>query len=348
MDNKVLIGLVVARLKRWGFLVLLVAALWGGAGYLFSKMLPPQYSSYALLFSVNASQNTGGTLESILSGGSNNGSGFSTAEAAVNILDLAQSKTTSQAVALTRLPNFGNKTIGELLIEEANKQMLPWQQKYERPKTESDIRITGGDLAKSKLVPRLSKTGSLELKFNHTDPALLYSLSYDYIEKISQYYINLKVTKANADYDFMLRKLDTINRSIKNVDQRIVDLNRQMLFVPRERMDLVLPMKSLETDKARLTAMRAMALNNLEEALWRKQKATPIMKILDPPDPPYYPVMPGSKMYVLLGFIAGLFLGILLLNFDLIYKFIIAAANAKPEEVESLSSTNVVTATEAP
>lgn len=335
-----IVKLVLGRLKRWGFLVLLVSIFWSTAGYLYSKLLAPQFSSFALLFSVNVSQSSGGNLESLLGGGGSTGSGFSTAEAAVNILDLAQSKTTSQAVALTRLENFGNKTIGELMIEEANRRMLPWQQKLAKPTTEDEIRITGGDLTRSKLSPRLSKTGSLELRFTHTDPALLYSLSYNYIEKISKYYIDLKVTKANADYDFMLRKLDTINQAIAIADKRLIALNKQILFVPKERLDFAIAMKDLETDKNRLAALRSLALNNLEEALWRKQKATPIMKILDPPDPPYYPSIPSAKMYIILGFLLGLFLGLFVLNIDLLYKFILDAAKAKPENLDSSSVTD--------
>lgn len=340
-DSKVFLNLFLNRLKRWGFLVLLVGAAWGTTGYFYAKLLPTTYASYALLFPVNPPQGGGGgALESIFGGGGNTGNGFSNTEG-VNIIDLARSKTTGQAVALTQLPEFGNKTIGELLIEDANKAMKPWQEKYSKPTTENDIRITGGDLARGTFSPNLTKTGSLELRFTHTNPALLSSISYIYIEKISQYFITLKVSKANSDYEFMVKKLDSINIAIHSLDSRIVELNRRMLFVPKERMEFTIPMARLETDKMRLMTMRTMAYNNIEEALWRKQKATPIMKILDPPDPPYFTNIPGKKIFILLGFIAGIILGLLFLSIDLIYKLVIDSINKEKEAEAELANTTI-------
>jgi hypothetical protein len=67
--------------------------------------------------------------------------------------------------------------------------------------------------------------------------------------------------------------------------------------------------------------------NNKEEALWRLQKATPIIDILDRPEPPYTTRRPSSMIYGFLGFMFGAFLSIAFLIAPLLSKYVEAETN---------------------
>jgi len=59
------------------------------------------------------------------------------------------------------------------------------------------------------------------------------------------------------------------------------------------------------SDRQRYIRQRDISLNNQEEALWRLQKLTPIISVLDKPTEPFTQNKTSAVMYLLIGFIAG-------------------------------------------
>jgi len=56
--------------------------------------------------------------------------------------------------------------------------------------------------------------------------------------------------------------------------------------------------------------------------LWTLQKSTPIVAVLDHPDPPFDINAPSAITYALFGFIIGLILGAILVTRKLLFNFV--------------------------
>ena len=146
--------------------------------------------------------------------------------------------------------------------------------------------------------------------YSNTNPTLITPITYAMIEKISQFYIDLKTRKAKKDYDFTLRKIDSLQQVLNTYDRRAVDMANTTLFVPTGKIEYSIPKENLINAKERVMRQRDGYANNREEALWRLQKATPIIDILDKPVPPFSSKKPSSMMYGFLGFMLGCLLAI--------------------------------------
>ena len=92
-------------------------------------------------------------------------------------------------------------------------------------------------------------------------------------------------------------------------------------FVPKDRIEFSIPKENLINAKERGVRQRDALSNNREEALWRLQKATPIIQILDKPERPFDRTSPSAMIYAIGGFILGCILGILLLVSPILYKY---------------------------
>ena len=95
------------------------------------------------------------------------------------------------------------------------------------------------------------------------------------------------------------------------------------LFVPKGKIEYSIPKENLINAKERGIRQRDALSNNREEALWRLQKATPIIATLDKPDPPSFTrVKPSSTIYGMLGFFLGCLFAVVLLTAPLISRYV--------------------------
>ncbi len=126
---------------------------------------------------------------------------------------------------------------------------------------------------------------------------------------------------------FTMRKLDSLNMVLDTYDKRAVSMANTTMFVPGEKIEYTIPKENLITDKERVLRQKAGAANNREEALWRLQKATPIIETLDKPEPPFKKNKPSGLLFGIVGFILGLLVSSFVLIFDLLYKYINSEIN---------------------
>jgi len=311
--------------------------------YLLTKTISVEYTGTATIFPLTASNESSSTSNLLkeLTGASEMPKSFSQ-EASINIVELAMSRRTREAVALERLPQFGNKTISELLIDAENDKKSFLSAKVDMPKTDSALKAVGGEILNNLQTAKFTKNGLLELSFTNTNKQLITPVTNIIINKISQFYIDLKIRKAREDYMFTMRKLDSLNEVLDAFDKRAVTMANTTMFVPGEKIEYTIPKENLITDKERVLRQKAGAANNREEALWRLQKATPIIETLDKPEPPFKKNKPSGLLFGMVGFILGLLLSSFILIFDLLYKYINAEINnavfGDEEEVASTSS----------
>ncbi len=321
MSSGELIIKILKRLKKFRYIILLAGLGLGGLFYWYAKKTKTIYTSRATVFPLtnsadNASMNN--TLSGIL-GISEAPKSFSS-EASINIIELALSRNTREAVALQKLPAFGNKTIAELLITNANEDNGKKNAKI--PSDTNTLANIGGTILKAGINANINKNGVLVLTFSSTNEKLVSPVSYAFVDKISDFYRELRIGKARLDHDFTIKKVDSLDIELKKIDKHAIELANGSYFTPTDRLEYNIPKDNLNALKERTTRQRDVAANNREEALWRLQKQTPIIKILDKPDPPFDKKESSKILFALIGVALGLVLTTVIFAGGLVVKYI--------------------------
>lgn len=328
MTSKELVQRIYLRVVKFKWLIVLAGLMVAAALFFYARLIPPVYTTKATVFPLTGANETSSASSALttLLGGSDAPKSFSQ-EASINIVELAQSRNTREAVALRKLPGFGNKTVAELLIDNYNRTKFFYTPAMKTPRDSPSLAAVGSDMLNKNFVAKTAKSGILEIYYSNTDPTLISPIAYAMIEKISQFYIDLKTRKAKRDYDFTLRKIDSLQQVLNIYDRRAINLANTTLFVPRGKIEYSIPKENLINAKERGMRQRDGYANNREEALWRLQKATPIIDILDKPMPPFSVSKPSSMMYAFLGFMLGCFMATAFLIAPLLSRYVETETN---------------------
>lgn len=320
MTSSELIIKILQRLKKFRFIIVLAGVGLAGLFYWYAKKNKTVYTSRATVFPLTSSSDNS-AMNSTLSGilGISEAPKSFSSEASINIIELALSRNTREAVAMVRLPKFGNKTIAELLIanENANNGI-----KNEIPKDSAKLANLGGNILKTGVAANINKNGVLVLGFSSTNEELVSPISYAFVDKMSDFYRELRIGKARVDYDFTIKKVDSLDQELKKIDAEAIKLANSSYFTPTDRLEYNIPKDNLNALKERTMRQRDVAANNREEALWRLQKQTPIIKILDKPDPPFDKKQTSKMLFAIVGFIVGILLAVILMIGGLLGKYI--------------------------
>lgn len=323
MNSIELIKQLLNRLKKFSWLIALIAIGFGGFFYYMAKQNVKQYTSKATVFPLNGSSESSpsGTISSLL--GLGDATKSFTGDASINIVELAASRRTREAVAMVKIPSMQNKTVSELMIEENNMHTGFMQNVAIIPPKDSLSKINiASNLLKGALVAKINKNGILELYFTNSNPKLVREVSYIYIDKLSEFYIDLKKKKAQIDYEFSVKKADSLLVVLNQLDRRAVALDESTFFTNEGLKRYNLPKLNLAQDKATVQSQYYYAVNNRESAAYRLQKETPIIEPLDRPEPPFDEVQKSKMIYVLIGLFLGTFFGILLVSWKIINKYL--------------------------
>jgi hypothetical protein len=323
MNNIELIKKLLLRLKKYSWLIAVIALLFGGLFYYIARQSIMLYTSTATVFPLNSSTESspGSTISNLL-GLADVPKSFS-GEASINIVELASSRRTREAVAMERIPAMNNKTISELLIEENNRHLGFMQNEKIDPPSDSLRKINiASNLLRAAFVAKINKNGILELHFTNSNQDIVREVSYVYIEKLSGFYIELKKKKAQIDYEFAVKKADSLLTVLNALDKRAVAQDESTFFTNEDRKRFSLPKFNLAQDKATVQSQYYYAVNNRESAAYRLQKETPIIEPLDRPEPPYDPMQKSKMIYTILGLILGSFIGILAVSWKIINQYL--------------------------
>ncbi len=336
MTTNELIKNIFLRIGRLKFIILIGGLLVAALFFFYARSVKPVFTARASVFPLTASNDNSASsnaLNSIL-GISDAPKSFSQ-EASINIVELALSRSTREAVAMERLPEMGNRTIAEMLVDNYNKTKSIFATAIKMPKDKAELASIGGILLKGGITAKINKNGILEITYSNTNQDLIQPVSYKFIDKLSEFYKDLKIKKAKLDYDFTIKKIDSLDLVLNSFDKKAIQLSNTTLFVPSERIEYSIPKENLSNQKEWVTRQRDASASNREEALWRLQKVTPIIATLDKPDPPYDVQKPSSVLYSAIGFVLGCFLITLLLLSGLLYRY------AKAEVYKAIFGGNV-------
>ncbi|MEO6670960.1 MAG: hypothetical protein ABIN36_15880 [Ferruginibacter sp.] len=342
MTNHELIKKVVLRISRFKLLIILGGVIGAVLLFIYAKRIEPVYTSRATVFPLNATPDNSAATSALTSmlGLSETPKSFSQ-EASINIVELAQSRNTREAVALSVLQDHGNRRVASLLIENYNKTKESFAPKIKEPTDTTALASIGGNLLKPDFSAKINKNGILETNYSSKDITLVSPISYAFIDKISEFYKELKVKKAKLDYDFTLNKIDSLDKVLDSFDRKAIHMANTTLFVAPDKVQYQIPKENLVNEKDRVSRQRDASTNNREEALWRLQKQTPIIAMLDRPDPPFDVKKTSSMLFAFIGFILGLILMTGLCISGILYGY--AKEEAKKavfgEEVEKNAAT---------
>ena len=345
MTNIDFIKSLLKRLKKFSWLILLIAAGFSGLFFFMARRSIPMYTAKATVFPLYSATDNSvstSTISGILGLNDNNKS-FS-GEASINIVELAASRRTMEAVAMEKLPSMQNKMISQLLIEEHNKH-LGWMrnEKIDMPTDSLNLVNIGSNFLRGGFQSKISKNGILELYYTGSSQALVREITYKFIDKLSSFYIDLKKKKAQIDYEFAVKKADSLLNVLNKLDKKAVALDESTFFTNEELKRYSLPKQNLQQDKSAVNSQYYYAVNNREGAAYRLQKETPIIEPLDRPEPPYDVARKSTTLYAVSGFFIGLLIGIVLVSWTIVSKFVSDELNkaiekaTKPKEEVAVS-----------
>lgn len=343
MNNVELIRQLMKRLKKFSWLIILIAGGLGGFFYYIAKQDILMYTSTATVFPLNSSGGTSVSASTIgsLLGMSDVPQSF-TGEASINIVELASSRRTREAVSLERVASMKNKTIAELLVEEYNKHTGFMQHEpIKMPLDSQQLINVSTSFLRAGFASKINKNGILELHFTNSSPDLVREISYVYIEKISSFYIELKKKKAQLDFDFAVKKADSLLNVLNALDRKAIALDESTFFTNEELKRFSLPKINLAQDKSTVQAQYYYAVNNRESAAYKLQKDTPIIETLDKPEPPFDASQKSATMYAIIGCMLGAFIGIVLVSWKVISKFISEELNKALDKMGKAKETEL-------
>ena len=324
MTNLELIKRLLIRLKKFSWVIIIIGLGFGGFFYYTARQSILIYTSKSTVFPLNSSSDntvSSSTISNIL-GLSDAPKSFS-GEASINILELANSRRTRDAVAMERVPSMQNKMISELLIDENNRHTGFMQNVIIRPPKDSLALInTASNLLKGGFQSKINKNGILELYYSNSNTDLVRVISYIYIDKLSSFYIELKKKKAEIDFEFAVKKADSLLNVLNKLDRRAIALDESTFFTNEELKRYNLPKQNLAQDKSTVQSQYYYAVNNREAAAYKLQKETPIIEALDRPEPPYDTTKKSASLYAMIGFILGIAIGIGLFSWKIFSKYV--------------------------
>lgn len=335
MTNIELIKQLLKRLKKFSWLILLIAAGFGAFLYYVAKQDILLYTSTATVFPLNSSGGSGVSASTIgsLLGMSDVPQSFSSGEASINIVELASSRRTREAVSMERIPSMKNKRVAELLLEEYNRHTgFMKNEAIKTPLDSLQLINFSSNVLRGAFTSKINKNGILELHYTNSNPDLVREISYIYIDKISSFYIELKKKKAQLDFDFAVKKADSLLAVLNNLDKKAIALDESTFFTNEELKRYSLPKVNLAQDKATVQSQYYYAVNNRESAAYKLQKDTPIIEPLDKPEPPFATTQKSALMYGIIGIMLGTFFGIVLVSWKLISKYLGSELNKALEK----------------
>ncbi len=323
MSSTELLRGIFKKLNRFKIPVIICGVLFALLLAFYAKSKRPIYTAKATVFPLTTPADNA-LSTSALSGllGIEGAPKSFSSEASINIIELTLSRNVREKVAVTRVPALGNKTITELLINDINDNLPLFGHKMKVPVDSEQLAVTGGEILKDDISAKMSKNGVLEIYFTCPYKDLITPATNVFIDKLSQFYIDLKISKALADYNFTVKKIDSLEGAIRGVDKRAVNMQNTTFFTPIDKLEYDLPKENLTLEKTRVLRQRDLSVNNREEATWRLQKATPIISVLDAPKEPFAVTKSSAVTFGVIGFIIGCVIAAVLLVGGLIIKYL--------------------------
>jgi uncharacterized protein involved in exopolysaccharide biosynthesis len=217
------------------------------------------------------------------------------------------SRTLSERVARDSVEVDGQKTtIAEVLYERKQKA-FSFKKLFSDPEPASFEKkvIKAGKTLRSEVRVVETNYGFLEMIYADPYPAVTQRVCQSYIENLEEYYFNQKTEKVRRDLEYYTAQTEKARLELDSAQayvaayqdyQRLGTSTSQSLSFLRKKAEANQYNRRFEQWSARLAEARAQL-----------QAKTPVVQILDYPEPPF---MPARRSFTSWG-ILGLFLGVI-------------------------------------
>ena len=297
--------------KRW--LSWTILGLIGALGFgLFAYFSPNEYRTYATFHPDTGNQSGLSAAANPLAFIFGNDVGDGKSNQMIGVLD---SRRLSEMVAADSVMINDTLTLLADIIREQSQPVFSFkslfQSRKKNPSLKSKI-VSAGKKIQSKLKAQATEAGFIKMEFSFYSTEMTGIISHAYIDALQEYYKNQKTEKARKNFDFYTHLSDSVKKEIDKAALKVAkfeDQNKNLVFA-RKRLTV-----AEETIKlTNLQEMYKALLINREQARSQLLMDTPIIQILDYPDPPYIPVGKSSLIYTLFGLFLGLILGLVLIT----------------------------------
>lgn len=339
MDLQQLNITLINKLSRRIWLIIILSIILAGLLAFYAMRSPITYTSTASVFPLTTTESSSNSVISALVGGGGSlGKNF-TEENSVNILDLAQSRSIREEIAATKIPEKNNQTIAQLILAEYQSNQSFFSPRLDFGSDSIALINWAAETMKNNITAVITKTGTFTFSYTDYNPSVVRLVSYAFLNKISQYYIELKSEKAKRDFVFATEKADSLRSVMNRKDQTLIAYDKKTMFTNPLQLQYKVPSENILADKQMIRIQYADAVRTQQEASYKLQKATPVIKILDKPDPPYTTSKKSALLFGIIGLIAGLFLFSLLTITPALIHYIKSEFNKFLHQKEQPAST---------
>ncbi|TAE50535.1 MAG: hypothetical protein EAZ89_11895 [Bacteroidetes bacterium] len=313
MNPKAIIERVLAYLNhfrsRW--ILVLIILLVMTALFTTQGLLRPKYYSAETIFHPEIGMEEGARPEalSLILGDAAGGAGGE----AVFMMGILQSRHLSEAVAADSIMMYGQKRlIADLLIEHTppftsltslivNTFVPP-----KIPSTYARRIVSAGRQLRGSLMIEEREDGFIQMQISYYNDSLCGKISRSYIKQLDVYYKRQKTEKAARNVAFFANRADSVKKELDKVSYAIANYRDRNQFSSLLRNE-VYP-TDLTLKQGMLQQMYSSLIISREQAVAQLQQDTPIIQVLDEPDPPYDTVKASLVLYILIGLFLGLFI----------------------------------------
>ena len=152
--------------------------------------------------------------------------------------------------------------------------------------------------------------GFIEMTLAFQDPTLAEETSMIFIEVIKEYYTEVKSEKSERSMSFLANRRDSVKTELDLTNQRIASFYDRNKYGVSTRPEIYL--KEQEVKSEMLAKMYTELVIAFETTKAQYLKESPVIQVLDLPEPPFKTIRPKTFGYSILGVLIGLLIGILL------------------------------------
>jgi hypothetical protein len=306
-------------LQRW-YLIILPAVLLGSWAVYKAKSAPPKYSA-TISFVLSTSDQRIGGLSGLaaqlgIDASTNGGDNIFTGD---NIVELFKSRKIIRNALLQKVPGKNESLLNLIAAttHSSKKQLLPFPDnpaKFSREQVRL-FRMISTEVAMSfTIFKRDKKLVFYYITATSSTSELAYYIAKMVLSETAGFFIETKTRQAVQNYNLMRREADSIANVIRETYRSSVEVS--------DRTFNLNPSVSVQRYSSQFNAAKANALSvayaevlrNLEIAKINVQKETPLYRIIDEPDLPLLRLKEPLLKPTAIFFLAGLFLGTLLLS----------------------------------
>ncbi|MEM6763662.1 MAG: hypothetical protein AAF824_03670 [Bacteroidota bacterium] len=178
--------------------------------------------------------------------------------------------------------------------------------------------IKAGAQVRNSLTVITNDYGFIEMSLSFRDPSLAKETSLIYIDVIKQYYAELKSEKSQSSMDFLANRRDSVKTELDLTNQRIASFYDRNKYGVSTRPEVFL--KEQQTKSEMLARMYGELVIAFETTKAQFLKESPIIQVLDYPDPPFQSIRPKTTGYFLLGIFMGILIGVMIIVGRLLWE----------------------------